>query len=89
MDRAEGKVLEPGPTILKIVGPEFLFKEVARNSGMIEQLVEETKCNILDFIIDPSQVLKHLLLKCANLYICRLWVLGLWAICQWLLAWTR
>ena len=27
------------------------------------------------FIIDPSQVLKHLLLKCANLHICRLCVL--------------
>ena len=42
------------------------------------------------FIIDPSQVLKHVLLKFgANLHIGRLCVLGWWAICQWLLAWTR
>ena len=42
------------------------------------------------FIIDPSQVLKHVLLKFgANLHIDRLCVLGWWAICQWLLAWTR
>ena len=41
------------------------------------------------FIIDPSQVLKHLLLECANMCFARLCVLGWWAICQWLLAWTR
>ena len=41
------------------------------------------------FIIDPSQVLTHFLWKCANIRIGRLCVLGWWAICLWLLAWTR
>ena len=61
MDRAEGKVLEPGPTVLRVVGPEFLFKGVAGNSGTIEQqMVEETKACGKDVIVedeDPPQAI--------------------------------
>ena len=54
MDRAEGKVLEPGPTVLRVVRPEFLFKGVAGSSGTIEQLVEETKAGGKDVIGEDS-----------------------------------
>lgn len=60
MDRAEGKILEPGPKLLRIVGPEFLFKGVAGNSGTIEQMVEETKAGGKDVIVedeDPSHAI--------------------------------
>lgn len=57
MDRAEEKILGPGPAILRIVGPEFLFKGGAGNSGTIEQMVEETKAGGKDVIVEDEDPL--------------------------------